>query len=82
MMSKNDLIHEEKEAIRKSKESCTITTANGTIMTTEEATVYVEDLDMLLTDQGLEDSPAVLSRRKSCEGLGYAYEWKENNHQH
>ena len=37
MMSKSDLTHEEKETIRKSKESWTIVTASGTITTTEEA---------------------------------------------
>ena len=39
MMSKNDLIHEEKEVLQKSKESYTNITANGSIATTEEASV-------------------------------------------
>ena len=37
--------------------------ANGQIPTTEEAAVYVNILDMLMTFQLLEDSPAVLALR-------------------
>ena len=33
---------------------------NGSIDTTEEAIVYVKDLDMFVTDQHIEDTPAVL----------------------
>ena len=51
MLSKSDFIQEEKESIRKSKESCTFLTANEMITTTEEATVYVKDLDTLITVQ-------------------------------
>ena len=39
MMSKSDVTHKRKETIRKSKESCTIITASGSITATEEATV-------------------------------------------
>ena len=51
MLSKSDLVHEEKESIRKSKESCTDLTASEMITTTEEATVYVQDLDTVITVQ-------------------------------
>ena len=51
MMSKNDLIHEKNETVLKSRESCTIMLANESITTTEEATVYVKDLNMLITFQ-------------------------------
>ena len=61
MMSKSDLAQRQKETIRKSKESCTVLTAKGTITATEEATLYFKDLDMFITVQLLEDSPAVLS---------------------
>ena len=44
-----------KKSIRKSRESCTIITANGSAITTEEAFVYVKDLDMFITVQVLED---------------------------
>ena len=40
MMSKGDLIWEEQDTIRKSKDPSVTMTANGTIHTIEEATVY------------------------------------------
>ena len=48
MMSKSDLIHEEIEIIRKSEESCTIITANGSITATVGLAVYVRDLDVFI----------------------------------
>ena len=51
MMSKSDFIHEVKETTRKSIDSCTITTANGSIAKLVESRVYVRDLDMLTTVQ-------------------------------
>ena len=46
MMSKSDLTPAEQETIRTSKDPSVIMTATGTTHTTEEATVYVCDLDM------------------------------------
>ena len=40
IMSKSDLAPEEQDTIRKSKESCTIFPANGSITRTEEAKVH------------------------------------------
>ena len=51
MMSKSDLTMEEQETIQKSKGPSVIRTANGTAHTTEEATVFVCDLDMLVQVQ-------------------------------
>ena len=50
-----------RKTIGNSKKTCTIMPANGTITTTEEATVYVKDMSMLITVQLLKDSPAVRS---------------------
>ena len=66
-----------KDAIRKSKESCLILTANGSIVTTEAATLYVRDLDTFITFQLLEDSLAVLSVGKLCEEHVSSNEWME-----
>ena len=44
LMSKSDLTHEEKETVGKSEESCTIITANGSIIATEEAALSVGKL--------------------------------------
>ena len=49
MLSKNELICGEKDTIRRSKEPTVITTANGKADSTEEATVYVNDLDVFVT---------------------------------
>ena len=58
--------------------SCSLTiviTANGEVQTHEEATVYVEELDIFLTMKVLENTPAVLSLGKLCDENGYSYEW-------
>ena len=49
VISRTGISHEETETLRKSKESCTTITANGTVTRTEEAIVYVKDVDMLIT---------------------------------
>ena len=46
------------------------------MQTNEEAQVYVHDLDMFVTVQLLEETPAVLSLGKFCEDHGCSYEWK------
>ena len=45
------------------------------MQTHEEATVYVKELDILLTMKVLENTPAVLSLGKFCDQNGYSYEW-------
>ena len=49
--------------------------ANGEVLTKEEATVHVKELDFFVTVKLLEDTPAVLSLGKLCEDHGYSYEW-------
>ena len=48
MMRKSDLTVEEQETTRQSKDSSVIMTEIGATHTTEEATVYVFDLDMFV----------------------------------
>ena len=57
-------------------------TANGDVLTREEATVYVKELDLLVTVMFLEDKPAVLSLAKLCEDHGYFYEWTSGQKPH
>ena len=52
-----------------------VITAYGEVQTHEEATVYVKDLDVFLTVEVLENTPAVLSLGKLCDENGYSYEW-------
>ena len=63
LMSKNELTFGEKDTIRRSKQPTVNKTANGKAESTEEATLYVNDLDIFVTMMLLEDSPTVLSLR-------------------
>ena len=42
-----------------------VITANGKVQTNEEATVYVKELNIFLTVEVLENTPAVLIARKA-----------------
>ena len=42
------------------KSPTTVVTANGEVLTKEEATVYVRESDLFVTGMLLEDTPAVL----------------------
>ena len=75
MVSEKDLNSTELETMRTSKSPMTVMTANGEVRTTEEATVYVKQLDLLVKVMLLEETPAVLSLGKLCEDHGYTYHW-------
>ena len=60
-VSKKDLNSAELETMRTSRSPTTVMTANGEVQTREEATVYVEQLDLFVTVMLLEETPAVLS---------------------
>ena len=51
-----------------------VLTANGEVHTNEEAQVH--DLNLFVTVQLLEETPAVLSLGKLCSEHGCSYEWK------
>ena len=63
------------DTLTKSWSPAIVTTANGEVQTHEEATVYDEELDLFLTMNVLEDTPAVLSLGMLCDEHGYSYEW-------
>ena len=65
--------HAEQERFGVSRNPTTVTTANGEVQTNEEATENVHDLELFVTVQLLEDTPAVLSSGKLCEEHGYSY---------
>ena len=75
MISKKNLNYAEMDTLTTSRSPTTIITANGEVQTHEEATVYVEELDIFLTMKVLKDTPAVLSLGKLCDEHGYSYEW-------
>ena len=75
MIRRKDLNSAELETPKISRSPTTVITVNGEVQTTEVTTVYVKELDFFLTVKLLEDTPAVLSLGKHCEGNGYSYEW-------
>ena len=72
----------ELETVRISKNPTTVVAANGEVLTKEEATVYVRELDLFVTVMLLEDTPAVLSLGKLCEELGKGYHWTSGQKPH
>ena len=52
------------------------------MQTNEEATVYVHDIDLFVTVQILEGTPAVLSLGKLCEDQGHSNEWTSGQKPH
>ena len=75
MIRKKDLNSAELETLTTSRSPTTVITANGEVQTHEEATVYVKELNILLTMKVFEDTPAVLSLGKLCDEHEYSYEW-------
>ena len=75
MISKKDLSNAELETVTTSRSPTTVKTANGEVQTNEETTVYVKELEIFLTMNVLEDTPAVLSLGKHYDEHGYSYEW-------
>ena len=70
MISKKDLSNAEMDTLTKSCSPTIVITANGEVQTHEEATVYVKELDVILTVKVLENTPAVLSLGKLCDENG------------
>ena len=70
MISINDLNSAEMDTLTKSCSPTTVITANGEVQTHEEATVYVQELDLVLTMKVLENTPAVLSLGKHFDENG------------
>ena len=75
MISKKDLSDADMDTLTKSCSPTKVITANGEVQTHEEATVYVQELDIFLTIKVLENTPAVLSLGKLFDENGYSYEW-------
>ena len=70
MVSRKDLNSAELETVKVSKNPTTVVAANGEVLSKEEATVYVRELELFLTAMLLEDAPAVLSLGKLCPDHG------------
>ena len=70
MLSRKDLNFAKMDTVRKFWNPTTMMTANGEVQTSEEAQVYVHDLDLFATVQILDDTPAFPSFGKVCEEHG------------
>ena len=70
MLSKEDFSSGEMETLRRSGTPQRWVTASGEVQTSEEAQVYVHDLELFVTVEILDDTPAVQSLGKLCEELG------------
>ena len=66
-VSKKDLNSAELETMRTSRSPTTVMTANGEVQTREEATVYVKELDLIVTVMLLEETPDGI-----CQAIGLA----------
>ena len=81
MLSKKDLNSDEMDTLREVQTPATVLIANGKVQTNEEAQVHVQDLDLFVTVQLFEETPAVLSLGKLCSEHRCSYEW-ENGETH
>ena len=70
------------EIERISKNPTVVVTAKGEVLTKEEATVYVRELDLFVTAMLLENTLAVLSLGKLCEEIGYRCHWTSGQKPH
>ena len=60
-MSKKGLSSYELDTLRRSRNTTVVLTANGEVHTNDEAQVYVRDLNLFVTVQLLEETPAVVA---------------------
>ena len=83
MVCKKDLNYAELETMRTSRSPTTVMTANGELLTREEATAHVKELDLFATVLFFEKIPAVLLfLAKFCEDLGKTYHWTSDQNPH
>ena len=75
MMIKKQLSSEEMDTVKRSRTPAEGIDCRRRVHTHEVAQVFVHDLNLFVTVQPLEETPAVLSLGKLCEDHGYSYEW-------
>ena len=73
--AKKDLSDAEMDILTKLCSPTILKTANGEVQTHEEATVYVNELDIFLILKVLDNKPDVLPLGKLCDENGHSYEW-------
>ena len=75
LLSKKDSISDERAPSRRSIDPTTVMTASEEMQTNEGAQVYVHDLDLVVTEQLLENTPAVISLGKLSRNTVRKGEW-------
>ena len=75
MVSRKDLNSAELETVRISESPTTVVKVKGEVLTQDEGTVYVRELDLFVTVMLLQDTPAVLSLGTLCDDHWYTYHW-------
>ena len=84
MLSRKYLNSAEWETVSVSKSPTTVVTSNSELQAKEEATVYVKELDLVVTVKLLEGTSAVLSLGKLCgdDSLSLVYRQVPQLHLH
>ena len=82
MTSKKYLTSAELEHLRKSRNPTSVISGNEEVQTNEEAQVHVHDLELFVTVQILDDTPAALSLGKLCEEDGCTCAWASGQKPH
>ena len=70
VVSRKDLNSAEVETVMASESPTTVVKANGEVLTIEEATVYVRELDLFVTVMLLEDTPGGFHLENSAKITG------------
>ena len=75
-LSKRDLSSDEMDTLRKSRKPKTLLAATGEVQINEEGQFFLHDLDLFVTVQLLDETPAVLTLGMLGSDHGYSHEWK------
>ena len=70
VVSRKDLDKAELETVRISKNPTTVVTPNGEVLTKEEATIYVKEMDLFVTVTFLEETSQFFRSESSAKNLG------------
>ena len=79
MLSKKFLSSDELDSLRRSRNPTRVIAANGEVQTSEEAQVYVHDLELFVTVPILDDTPAAIRQalRRTRLNLRVGGQWSK-----
>ena len=82
ILSKKNLSQDENETLRRSRNPTMVVTAHEEVQANVETQEDVHDLDLFVTAQILDDTPAVQTLGKLCEEHGNTCEWASGQKPH